>query len=172
MPFCSKCGADAGNANFCPKCGASILATASTSEKKKGMGCFTGGCLVSVIAVVGIMVLGALTHDSQKTDSTDSNTSATATVSDDAALLISRCGQPSNDDSTAYDDPRPPIPSRIIEFGKHGLRFMFIPTGKLGDPPPYRWKLIGITDMAARDPSKARVVQPDEAVRRMPCWSK
>jgi len=168
MPFCTKCGADASNANFCPKCGASILAIVPTTEKKKGMGCFAGGCLVSVIAMFSLILLGALLKDSHPTEST---TSTPATASDDAALLLSRCGAPSSDDSTAYDDPRPPIPSRIIEFSAKRLRFMFIPSGKLGDPPPYKWKLIGIADMAAIDPSKARVVQPDEAIRRMPCWS-
>jgi hypothetical protein len=96
---------------------------------------------------------------------------APVAVSDDAALLISRCGQPANDDSTAYDSPRPPIPARIIEYRSQKLRFAFIPAGKLGDPPPYRWRFLGITDMTASDPSKARVVMPEEAVRRMPCWS-
>jgi len=49
---------------------------------------------------------------------------------------------------------------------------MFIPGGgaNVGDPPPYNWKLIGITDMTATDPAKARVVISSEAVKRMPCW--
>jgi hypothetical protein len=89
-----------------------------------------------------------------------------------AELLVANCGQPSSDDSREYDSPRPPIPTRIIEYRRFGLRFIFIP-GKpttLGDPPPYRWDLIGIADMKASDPSKARVVHIPEADRRMPCW--
>jgi len=94
-------------------------------------------------------------------------------VTNDAELLIARCGRPSRDVSTAYEDPRPPIPVRVVEYRKHGLRFMFFPGGNahVGDPPPYRWKLLGVTDMAAADPSRARVVDVSEAVRRMPCWA-
>jgi hypothetical protein len=68
-------------------------------------------------------------------------------VTNDAELLIARCGQPSKDDSTANDSPRPPIPTRMIEYRKRKLRFMFIPGGDAGisDDPPYKWKLLGIT---------------------------
>jgi hypothetical protein len=101
-----------------------------------------------------------------------SQIAAQRAVSNDAALLLVRCGTPSLDDSTENDDPRPPIPSRTIEYKKQGLRFMYIPGGgaKLGDPPPYQWKFVGITDMAASDPANARVVSHAEAVRRMPCF--
>lgn len=93
-------------------------------------------------------------------------------VTNAAELLVANCGRPSSDDSTEYDSPRPPIPTRIIGYRRFGLRFIFIP-GKpaaLFDPPPYRWDLIGIADMKASDPSKARVVHRPEADRRMPCW--
>jgi hypothetical protein len=94
-------------------------------------------------------------------------------VTNDAELLIARCGTPTSDDSTDYDNPRPPIPSRTIEYKKQKLRFMFIPGGGalVGDPPPYKWQFLGVTDMKAADPSKARVVSPAEAGRRMPCWT-
>jgi hypothetical protein len=53
-------------------------------------------------------------------------------VTDDASLLLSRCGHPSSDDSTAYDRPRPLIVSRFIEYAKKGLRFAFVPSNGQG----------------------------------------
>jgi len=91
-------------------------------------------------------------------------------ATDDAQIILSQCGKPSKDSSTAYDKPRPPMVTRIIEYRQQKLRYLFIPrNGKVGDPPPYQWKLVGITDMGARDPSKARVVDVSEAQSRMPC---
>ncbi|GEM_PF-3475848 len=93
-------------------------------------------------------------------------------VTDDAELLLTRCGAPPKDDSSEHDDPRPPIPSRVVEYQRYKLRFIFIPgAGRLGDPPPYKWRLVGITDMKAADASKARVVSPTEAANRMHCWT-
>ncbi len=163
-----NCGNDvANNARTCPKCGHRF-----TRGPVKFLAWFLG-------ITVGLGVLGAIIG--QMGESPSSSAVITDTkgrpvspgVTNDAELLLARCGQPSTDDSTENDNPRPPIPSRIIEYKKQRLRFMFIPggTAKLGDPPPYKWKLIGITDMTATDPSKARVVKPSEAVRRMPCWS-
>lgn len=87
---------------------------------------------------------------------------------DDAGLLIARCGQPSGDESSENDSPRPPIPSRVIEYQQYGLRAMFTPGdgAKVGDPPPYHWKLVGITDMQTE-----ATVMPNEAAKRMPCWA-
>jgi hypothetical protein len=111
--------------------------------------------------------------ETNKTTPAASPSIAGSTGMNDAELLLAHCGQPSSDDSAENDDPRPPIPSRIIEYKEKRLRFMFVPSGvaKLGDPPPYKWELIGITDMSAVDPSKARVVTRSEADKRMPCWN-
>lgn len=91
-----------------------------------------------------------------------------AGVTNDAELLITRCGKPSLDDSTAYDKPRPPIPSRIVEYKAQRLRIFFLPGGsaRLGDPPPYKWKLFSILDTRTK-----KAVSPTEAIRRMPCWA-
>jgi len=166
-----ECGNQvADNAKACPKCGHRF-----TSGPVKFLAWFFG-------ISIGFGVLGAIIGQmGQAPSSTVPSPTVTDSkgrrvppgVTNDAELLIARCGHPSSDDSTAYDDPRPPIPSRIVEYRKHRLRFMFIPGGNahLGDPPPYQWKLLGVTDMTAADPSQARVVTPSEAVRRMPCWS-
>jgi TM2 domain-containing membrane protein YozV len=124
---------------------------------------------------VGLYVLGSIIKQMRESSASDVSSTVTASsdASNDADLLITRCGQPSSDDSTAYDNPRPPIQARIIEYKKQRLRFMFIPGGDthVGDAPPYQWKLAGITDMTAADPSQATVVAPSEAVVRMPCWT-
>jgi len=92
----------------------------------------------------------------------------TAKPKDDAGLLIARCGQPSADESSENDSPRPPIPARVVEYQQYGLRVMFVPEGstKVGDPPPYHWKLFTINDLQT-----GGIVMPDEAAKRMPCWA-
>jgi hypothetical protein len=157
---CRECNKEiSSDAKVCPHCG-----------KKLGMG-KSGGCLVLVLVVfVLVLLIGALinTDNSQNPGVSPPHT---ASAVNDAELLIARCGHPTSDDSTATDNPRPPIPTRIIEYKKQKLRFLFIPGGTSGDPPPYNWRLVGSTDMTAADPSKARVVSPSELARRMPCWT-
>jgi hypothetical protein len=166
-----QCGNQvANNARSCPKCGHRF-----TSGFVKFVAWFFG-------ISIGLGVLGAIIGGMGESPATSASSSTVtdskgrpvpAGVTNDAELLIARCGQPTSDDSTAYDNPRPPIPSRTIEYKNQKLRFMFIPGGgaSIGDAPPYKWKLVGATDMKAADPSKARVVSPSEAVRRMPCWA-
>jgi hypothetical protein len=53
-------------------------------------------------------------------------------------------GRPDKDDSTAYDNPRPPLVTRIIEYQPEGVRIAFIPIAKATKPPPYvGWTVIG-----------------------------
>lgn len=77
-------------------------------------------------------------------------TSVPASVTNDAELLVYQCGKPDLDDSTENDRPRPLIPTRFIEYRAAGLRFGYVPGGdaKAGDPPPYRWTLAGVVDIA------------------------
>lgn len=75
---------------------------------------------------------------------------------------MSRFGRPDADDSTDHDVPRPPIPSRWITYQKEHVRFLFVPDAKLGDPPPYLWKLVGTTD-----PRTRQVLDPGVAVTRL-----
>ena len=85
-------------------------------------------------------------------------------IDNEADMLVSRCGPPSKDKSSEYAQPRPLVPTRIIEYRKSRLRFMFKLLGVR-----QIWQLVGITDMS-RGHSKARVVLPKEAVSRMSCW--
>jgi|SRR6266850_120731 len=132
-----------------------------------------GWVLVLVICVVLVSVFKPRTLTNEQTNRSVVESAPASTATNEAELLIERCGRPSNDDSAENDIPRPPIPSRVVEYKKQRLRFLFIPggTAKLGDAPPYQWKLVGVTDMSSADPSTARVVSASEAARRMPCWS-
>lgn len=161
-----QCGNDvANNARVCPKCGHRF-----TSGLVKALAWFFG-ILIGIAVIAGSLRQSGPSNVPNSAVTDSKGRPVPPGVTNDAELLIARCGKPSKDDSTAYDNPRPPIPSRSIEYKKHRLRFMFIPSGQLGDDPPYKWKLIGITDMKSANPSQARVVMPSEAVRRMPCWS-
>jgi len=189
---CPECKRQVSNqAKSCPHCGHPLKASGrepSTPVQSQGgtperHGRRNGWVIAGVL--VALVLIASQLGNKQSNTTRPEATASTATsvtdslgrpvapdVTDDASLLLSRCGRPSKDDSTAYDNPRPPIPSRIIEYARQKLRFAFVPGSgaKLGDPPPYQWKFIGVMDMTARDPSKARVVPVDEAVARMPCW--
>jgi hypothetical protein len=95
---------------------------------------------------------------------------AAGAEADDAELILSRCGKPSRDESTAYEQPRPPVPSRVIEYADQKLRFLLVPAEgvNLDGPPPYPWQLIGVTDVKGPD-EKGRAVELPEAKERMPC---
>lgn len=155
---CIECKAEIStDARICPHCG-----------KKQGSGGCATGCLSIFVLLVFFLLIGTWATNKSANAPAPNTTQAP----DGSELLIASCGAPSSDDSTALDNPRPPIPTRIVEYKAKKLRFLFIPDGaKLGEPPPYRWKLVGITDMTARDPSKAKTVSPEEAAVRMPCWT-
>jgi len=177
MAYCAACGSKIeGVGRFCNNCGtdtqARSTASATQAPPKKKLGLFKG-CLIVLVAFVGFVVLLAVIGSLGDRNKTAEPSVSESTATNDAELLLSRCGQPSRDDSTENDNPRPLIPTRTIEYKQKKLRIMFIPGGgsKVGDPPPYHWKLIGITDMTSADPSKARVVTPKEVAARMPCWT-
>lgn len=53
-------------------------------------------------------------------------------------------GPPDADESTAHDEPRPPIVTRYIEYRDVDVRVVFVPNAKLGAAPPYSgWKYAG-----------------------------
>jgi hypothetical protein len=162
MKKCSCGSSVANNAMVCPTCGHRF-----TRTSVKLLAWFLG--IPFVISLI-FAINSSPDATSRVTDSKGRPVSPG--VTNDAELLLARCGRPSKDDSTDHDKPRPPIPSRIVEYKKQRLRFLFVPGGQtpIGEPP-YQWKFVGITDMTATNPAKARVVDPSEAVKRMPCWS-
>jgi len=81
---------------------------------------------------------------------------------DDYELIVGRFGPPDAQDSTDHDVPRPTIHSRWITYQKEHVRFVFVPDAKLGDAPPYLWKLVGTTDPRTKQP-----ISPDVAVARL-----
>lgn len=123
--------------------------------------------------LIGFAVLGAIIGQMGRSSSATVSSSpvTNSAAKNDADLLIARCGQPSSDYSSQYDNPAPLMPGRTVEYKEHQLRFLFIPRGQVGDGPPYDWKLVGMTDMTAVDPSQAEVVTASEAARRMPCFT-
>lgn len=77
--------------------------------------------------------------------------------------VIAKYGKPDHVDSTEYDRPRPPIVTRMIEYRKERVRFVFFPDAPAGSPPPYRsWKLMGM-----QDPRDNSVLSASEVTRRM-----
>jgi hypothetical protein len=86
---------------------------------------------------------------------------ATAAWADDASEIIRRLGNPDRDDSTANDQPRPPIVTRWLDYTRQNVRVMLVPTNRVGDPPPYTWKLLGFMDLA-----KKQKLSPSEVARR------
>ena len=86
---------------------------------------------------------------------------ATAAWADDASEIIRRLGMPDKDDSTAYDQPRPPVVSRWLDYRRQNVRVLLVPTSRVGDPPPYTWKLLGFLDIA-----KQQKLSADEVARR------
>lgn len=67
---------------------------------------------------------------------------------DNFGPIIAAYGAPDRDDSTATDNPRPPIPTRIIEYRPENVEIIFYPDVTFGDPPPYnRWKVVGYIDL-------------------------
>jgi hypothetical protein len=157
--FCPNCGMAVGaGGQFCRKCGKPLVAAAVPGEKSS-MGRKLG---IATVIALGFLALLAIIGSETKPSGSSS------TIANDADLIISRCGKPDVDDSSAYDNPRPPIPIRFVEYKAQRVRFSFLPGGgtRPSDPPPYHWKLLGLQDTVTDQPLDASL-----ATRRMPCWS-
>jgi hypothetical protein len=91
-----------------------------------------------------------------------------SSVTNDAELLVYRCGEPDQVLDTSYDDPRPLIVSRIVTYKKAHLRIMYVPHDPVDQPPPYHWKLMGFVDTRTK-----KGIDPDEwqyvLQQRLPC---
>ncbi len=91
--------------------------------------------------------------------------SVTLACADDFDEIIKACGRPDHDDSSLYDNPRPPIVSRIIDYDGSGVRFAFALDSLIGQEPtpPYSWMCIG----AMTGPDKKEVLHPSQASEKL-----
>ena len=91
-----------------------------------------------------------------------------ASVTNDSELLIYRCGTPDTVLDTSEDNPRPPIPSRLLTYRKARLKLVYIPSDPIDKPPPYHWKFMGVIDTRTNN-----AVTPDQLQstlqHRLPC---
>lgn len=120
-------------------------------------------------AIAVILAVGYACKVCKPTSQSSARVEAPATVAapapaDDAELVIARCGTPAKDDSTANDNPRPPIPTLILDYPKAKLHVIFTPVGKLDTPPPIRWRFLAFTDTKTDEP-----VHAVDAAKRLPC---
>jgi len=80
----------------------------------------------------------------------------------DPDSVIAKYGTPDVIDSTAYDNPRPPIVTKLFTYKKEDVMLIFM-ADPPGAPPPYNvWKLIG-----AEDAQGKRVLSVEEVKERM-----
>ncbi len=77
--------------------------------------------------------------------------------------LSARYGDPDIDDSTAYDQPRPIIVTRILRYTKAKVQIVYVADARVGAPPPYiGWKFLAFQDTETKQPINLR-----EATRRL-----
>jgi hypothetical protein len=156
---------------FCNKCGTALRGHYLAPTKSRHILLKT--VIIGFAVLVILAMIGGLSNTPppppQPTDSIGRPVSAS--VTNDAELLLQRCGKPDIDDSTEHDNPRPPIPTRFIVYRKARLKFAYVPGGdtKVGDPPPYRWTFIGVMDTRTN-----KVVPASELKHtissRLPCF--
>lgn len=166
---CSYCGLElSANALYCPKC---LVPNAPPSPRRRpgtlplllGVSLIFGSPCAWVIS--GQVRSRILQASLSQTVVHAASVPAPRAV-DQAAALIQACGTPSRDISTAYNNPRPPIPFRVLDYNGSHLQFAFVPGGgaKIGDPPPYQWRLSGVLDSTTN-----QRVSLQEAANRMSC---
>jgi hypothetical protein len=169
MQRCRYCDSELGaNALYCAKC----LVPVALPARRRRPGTLSLFLGVSLIfgSPCAWVIAGQIRSDLAKEPAAQTIVHA-ATVPatravNQAKALIRRCGPPDQDVSTANNDPRPPIPFRVLDYKSAHLRFAFVPGAgaKIGDPPPYIWALSGILDTT--DNQRITLAQ---AAERMAC---
>ncbi len=174
MPYCSVCGNGLPvGARFCSRCGLQLVAQAVPEKSKAGR-------KILVFIIVGFLLLyvivkiadvstptGRTPQTSATLNSAALANSVDGTPQNDADEVVIHCGKPYKDDSTAYDSPRPPLVTRFIEYNIKGthLRFIYVPgNGRVGDPPPYDWKLQMVANVKTN-----KLFSRDQLSHLMPC---
>ncbi len=162
---------------------AGTAAVTNSAPATRGMGFVLKVFLGVVGLLVALVVIGAIVGASDKkkgeatassgqpsSDSTHAD-SGTGPATNDAELLIQRCGTPDSDTSTENDNPRPLVPTRLITYKRARLMFAYAPGGgaKAGSPPPYKWELIGIKDTKT-DKAIAEGQLKKTITGRLPCF--
>lgn len=81
----------------------------------------------------------------------------------DPSAIVAKYGKPDRSTSTEYDKPRPPMVTRIFDYKKENVRFVFLANAPAGSPPPYKsWLLMGTADIREN-----KVIPIAEAERRL-----
>ena len=124
------------------------------------------------VVVFALIILKAISNDTHQDYSTVSPQTETNSAEDrikkvwslqiTPEYIIKTYGRPNIIDSTEYDRPRPPIPTKLLTYKKERVRFIFLPDCVFGAPPPYKWKCIGATD-----PEKQVSLDLEEAFNRL-----
>jgi len=124
----------------CPSCGASRS--------------LVPGYIFIGVLLAGIGWCGTKSCDNASAPSSVATRAPVVTTEDDLSMLVSKLGKPDVDDTTAMDNPRPPIVTRWLIYKREHLRANYIPEGvTVDDPPPYaRWKFIAFTDSKTNQP--------------------
>lgn len=152
---CKECGKEVSSeAEACPHCGAKIA-----SESSMGCGSIVGIAIVTIIVLS--FIFGGNSSNTSGSGSTSSPTEAGAR--DDSKNFISIFGEPDRIESTEYDNPRPPIVTKLLIYKKQKVQAAFIADVPPDTPPPYdAWKLLGFQDERTNEP-----ISNDELQRRM-----
>ncbi len=169
MKKCRFCDSELGeNSLYCSKCLVPI-ALPQRQRRPSTLSLFLGVSLIFGSPCAWVIAGQIRSHLAKEPVSQTivhaASLSATKAV-DEAQALINRCGPPDQDISTANNDPRPPIPFRVLDYKSEHLRFAFVPGAgaKIGDPPPYIWALSGILDTTTN-----QRITPAQASQRMSC---
>jgi hypothetical protein len=169
MQNCRYCGSELGeNALYCSKCLVPI-AQPKRQRRPGTLSLFLGVSLIFGSPCAWVIAGQIRSHLAKEPVSQTivhaASLSKTQAV-DQAQALIDRCGAPDQDMSTANNDPRPPIPFRVLDYQNEHFRFAFVPGAgaKIGDPPPYIWALSGILDTTDN-----QRITPAQAAQRMSC---
>lgn len=77
--------------------------------------------------------------------------------------LVAKYGKPDRTESSEYENPRPPLVTRILTYKKSNVKIVLLAGGKVGAPPPYKqWHLMGFIDSKTNER-----ISGEEANRRL-----
>ncbi len=86
-----------------------------------------------------------------------------SSISLDPEVVIKKYGVPDQIDTTEFDNPRPPMLSKILVYRKENVQFVFMAPALGGKASPVKWMLIGASD--PRDDSPLGVEEMEDRMR-------